>query len=90
MSFEGNMYEAQLARPTAGDHQKRGSTMTYGYAMYQADRTPTTAEQREADARLGRAAAGLRRLSRPLAWRARARRRAARARQVDGRLAMYR
>jgi hypothetical protein len=63
--------------------------MTYGYAMYEAGRTPTTAEQREADARLGRAAAAIRRLSRPPAWSARARRRA-RARPVDGRLAMHR
>jgi hypothetical protein len=89
VSFEGNKHEAQLARPTTGDHQKRGSTMTYGYAMYQADRIPTAAEQREADARLGRAAAAIRRLSRLPGRPARARRRAC-ARQADGRLAMYR
>jgi hypothetical protein len=89
MSFDGNTHRARNFRPTPGDDQKRGSTMTYGYAMYQADRTPAAAEQREADARLGRAAAAIRRLSRAPAWSARARRRA-RARQADGRLVMYR
>jgi hypothetical protein len=64
--------------------------MTYGYAAYQADRTLTAAEQREADARLGRAAAAIRRLGRLLARPARARRRAARVRPADGRLAMHR
>jgi hypothetical protein len=33
--------------------------MPYGYAIYQADRTPTAAEQREADAQLGRLSAAL-------------------------------
>jgi hypothetical protein len=33
--------------------------MPYGYAIYQADRTRTAAEQREVDARLGRLAAAL-------------------------------
>jgi hypothetical protein len=89
MSFGGNRRQARIARPTTGDNQKRGSTMTYGYAIYQADRTPTAAEQREADARLGRAAAAIRRLSRLPGSSARARRRAC-ARQADGRLVMYR
>jgi hypothetical protein len=33
--------------------------MPYGYALYQADRTRTTAEQREVDAQLGRMSAAL-------------------------------
>ena len=33
--------------------------MPYGYAIYQADRTRTVAEQREADAQLGRLSAAL-------------------------------
>jgi hypothetical protein len=40
--------------------------MPYGYAIYQADRTPTTAEQREADAQLGRLSAALQKRLRSL------------------------
>jgi hypothetical protein len=44
--------------------------MFYGYAMYQADRMPTPAEQRETDTQIGRVAAAIRRLSSPPARRA--------------------
>lgn len=40
--------------------------MPYGYAIYQADRTPTAAEQREADAQLGRLSAALQKRLRSL------------------------
>jgi hypothetical protein len=40
--------------------------MPYGYAIYQADRTATTAEQREADAQLGRLSAALQKRLRSL------------------------
>jgi hypothetical protein len=47
--------------------------MPYGYATYQAERTRTVAEQREADAELGRLAAALLRRLHSLASPARVR-----------------
>jgi hypothetical protein len=39
--------------------------MSFGYAIHQAERVRTPAEQRAADTQLGRMAAAIRRLSRP-------------------------
>jgi hypothetical protein len=41
--------------------------MSFGYAIHQAERVRTPAEQRAADMQLGRMAAAIRRLSRPAA-----------------------
>jgi hypothetical protein len=40
--------------------------LNYGYLTYQAERTMTTAEQRETDAQLGRLSAAFAQLLRPL------------------------
>ena len=46
--------------------------LNYGYLTYQAERTMTTAEQRETDAQLGRLSAAFAQLLRPLTKPARA------------------
>jgi hypothetical protein len=62
--------------------------MPYGDAIYQADRTWTAAEQREADAQLGRLAAALSRRLHSLASPARELLRRARPSRVGRRMCM--